>query len=175
LTLIAILALALALAVVWRLTRFIVRLVLLGALIVVIASHLSGDTRHHPTATWPRSIPLGQRRQPPAPPVPRDPNGSDGSRQAHDRRTQLMIGDNTPVLTRPSARWAKAATAERRVLERKCGRLLRRRERVLAQLDPIGRTLDKIDERVALQAQMKETERKYAADTETRQEALIQF
>lgn len=74
-TLIAILALALALAVVWRLTRFIVRLLLLGALTVVIASHLSGDTRHHATATSPRSIPLGQRRQPPAPPVPRDPNG----------------------------------------------------------------------------------------------------
>ena len=86
-----------------------------------------------------------------------------------------MISDNTPVLTRPSARWAKAATAERRVLERKCGQLLRRRERVLAQLDPIGRTLDKIDERVALQAPMKEIERKYAADPETRQEALIQF
>jgi hypothetical protein len=46
---------------------------------------------------------------------------------------------------------------------------------VLAQLDPIGRTLDKIDERVALQAQMKEIERKYAPDTETRQEAPIQF
>ncbi len=49
-----------------------------------------------------------------------------------------------------------------------------RRERVLAQLDPIRRTLDKIDERVALQAQMKETERKYAADAQTRQEAPIQ-
>jgi hypothetical protein len=62
LTLIAILALALALALVSRLVRFIVRLMLLGALIVVIASHLSGETRHHATATSPRSIPLGQRR-----------------------------------------------------------------------------------------------------------------
>jgi hypothetical protein len=79
------------------------------------------------------------------------------------------------VLTRPSARSANAATAERRVLERKRGRLLWRRERVLAQLDPIGRTLDKIDERVALRAQMKEIDRKCAADPETRQEALIQF
>ena len=70
LTLIAILALALALAVMWRLTRFIVRLVLVGALIVVIASHLSGDTPHHAIAAPPRSI--GQRHRPP---IPRDRNG----------------------------------------------------------------------------------------------------
>ena len=46
-TLTAILALALALAVTWRLTRFIVTLMLLGALIVVIAIHLSGADPHH--------------------------------------------------------------------------------------------------------------------------------
>ena len=44
----------LALAVVWRLTRFVVKLVLIGALIAVIASHLGGDTLHHAAAEQPR-------------------------------------------------------------------------------------------------------------------------
>ena len=54
------------------------------------------------------------------------------------------------ALTRPSARLERAAAAERHTLERKRGQLLRRRQRVLAQLVPIDRALAEIDERVTL-------------------------
>jgi len=85
LTLTAILAFALALAVMWRLTRLVVSLVLLGALITVVASHLSGANPHHATVTSPRSIPLGQPRQPPG---PRDRNGRMGAGKPATGRRQ---------------------------------------------------------------------------------------
>jgi len=61
-----------------------------------------------------------------------------------------MIGEKTSVLTRPSARSAKAAAADRRILERTRSRVLRRRERVLAQLEPLDWALTEIEELVRL-------------------------
>jgi len=152
LTLIAILALALALAVMWRLTRFIVRLVLVGALIVVIASHLSGADPRHAAVTSPRSMPRGQRHRLPLPLVPPRPERLGDSRQARDRKTPVMIAEKTSVLTRPSARLAKAA--ERRILQRPGSQVLRRRERALAQIEPIDPALTEIEERVRLRQRL---------------------
>jgi len=64
-SLVAILALALLLAVVWRLARFAVKLLLLGALIVLIASYRPSATTHHPPT---RSVPPGQKQRPPVTP-----------------------------------------------------------------------------------------------------------
>jgi hypothetical protein len=72
LTLIAILALALLLAVVWRLARLAIKLLLLGALIALIAGHPGGATADHAAGAPPRSALPGQRHRPPVPPVRRD-------------------------------------------------------------------------------------------------------
>jgi hypothetical protein len=57
-------------------------------------------------------------------------------------------------LARPSTRLERAVAAERRGLERRHGELLRRRERVLAKLEPIDHALAEIDRRVALLQQL---------------------
>ncbi len=61
---IAILALALVLAIVWRLARFAAKLVLLGALIVLIAKHSTSATTRHRAGAPTRSAAPGSPRRP---------------------------------------------------------------------------------------------------------------
>ncbi len=67
-TLIAILALTVSLAAVWRLTRFVVKLLLLGALITLIASYGTSAHRAHAPGTISSTRPTSAR---PARPTPR--------------------------------------------------------------------------------------------------------
>lgn len=64
-TLIAILALALLLAAVWRLARLVVKLLLLGALIALIASYGTSATPRRTPPQPARSQPPNQPRRPP--------------------------------------------------------------------------------------------------------------
>ena len=66
---------------------------------------------------------------------------------ARDNRTS---GTARPDVPSTSPRLQRAATAERRALERKRDRLTGRRDSLLAELEPIERALGELDERVQL-------------------------
>jgi hypothetical protein len=68
LTVIAILVLALVLTVVWRLARLAVKLILLGALIILIAGYATSATTHHAAGAPTRSAPPGAQQRPPGAP-----------------------------------------------------------------------------------------------------------
>ena len=73
-TLIAILALTVSLAVVWRLTRFVVKLLMLGALITLIASY--GTSAHRAAGARARSAPPAAHQRPPGAPISAPLEGS---------------------------------------------------------------------------------------------------
>jgi hypothetical protein len=86
LTLVAILALVLALALVWRLVRFAVKLLLLGALIALIAGYgTRATTRHAPTAPA-HAPPTSQQPRPSG--APRAPGRQRRSRAMFKRPEQ---------------------------------------------------------------------------------------
>jgi hypothetical protein len=84
LTLIAILALTVSLAVVWRLTRFAVKLLMLGALITLIASY--GTSAHRAAGARARSAPPAAHQRPPGAPVV--PRSKGRSRSPVERRRE---------------------------------------------------------------------------------------